>query len=207
MADADSEGSVSCWIDALKAGNPAAAQPLWERYFESLVRIAGAKLRSARGLGIVEDEEDAALSAFESFCTGAMQGRYPRLSDRDDLWHLLVLITARKAYDQLERAGSKKRGGGRVVQESVVARSDMGREQRWFDTIPGAEPTPEFAAMVAEEYIRLLELLPDEKFRSIAVWKMEGHTREEIAAKLGCATKTVANKLDYIRKAWNGSAL
>jgi DNA-directed RNA polymerase specialized sigma24 family protein len=60
--------------------------------------------------------------------------------------------------------------------------------------------------MVAEEYLRLLDLLPDEKYRAIAVWKMEGHTREEIAAKLGCATKTVANKLDYIRKAWKGTA-
>ena len=114
MAVEEPDGSISCWIDSLKAGNPSAAQPLWERYFDRLVRLAGAKLRSARGFGLVEDEEDAALSAFDSFCTGAMQGRYPQLSDRDDLWHLLVVITARKAYDQLERAGSKNSGGGRV---------------------------------------------------------------------------------------------
>ena len=60
--------------------------------------------------------------------------------------------------------------------------------------------------MVAEQYVRLLDILPDEKYRSIAVWKMEGYTRDEIAEKLGCATKTVANKLDFIRKAWKGSA-
>ena len=42
------------------------------------------------------DEEDVALSAFDSFCRGAEQGRFPQLDGRDDLWHLLVVITVRK---------------------------------------------------------------------------------------------------------------
>lgn len=33
----DSPGSVTLWIAQLKAGNPAAAQPLWEAYFRQLV--------------------------------------------------------------------------------------------------------------------------------------------------------------------------
>ena len=36
--------------------------------------------------GRLADEEDVALSAFDSFCRGAEQGRFPRLDDRDDLW-------------------------------------------------------------------------------------------------------------------------
>ena len=39
--------SVTRWIDLLKAGDPAAAQPLWQRYFEQLVRLA----RVINGLG------------------------------------------------------------------------------------------------------------------------------------------------------------
>ena len=32
------------------------------------------------------DEEDAALSAFNSSCLGVAQGRFPQLADREDLW-------------------------------------------------------------------------------------------------------------------------
>jgi hypothetical protein len=31
---------------------------------------------------------------------------------------------------------------------------------------------------------------------------MEGYTREEIAGRLGCKVRTVAHKLDLIRKTW-----
>jgi hypothetical protein len=41
-------GSVTHWIGALKAGDKEAAQPLWERYFDRLVRLAGAKLRAVK---------------------------------------------------------------------------------------------------------------------------------------------------------------
>jgi hypothetical protein len=39
-----SRGSVTGWIDRLKAGDPAAAQPLWECYFRRLVRLARRRL-------------------------------------------------------------------------------------------------------------------------------------------------------------------
>ena len=78
-----SPGSVTCWIDQLKAGEPAAVQPLWEGYFQQLVARTRQKLtgRSRRAA----DEEDVALSAFDSFCRAAAQGRFPQLQDRDDL--------------------------------------------------------------------------------------------------------------------------
>jgi hypothetical protein len=91
------KGSVSLWIDRLKGGAGEAAQPLWERYFAHLVALARAKLRGAPRQAA--DEEDVALSAFDSFCRGVEQGRFPRLDDRDDLWQLLMLLTARKAIN------------------------------------------------------------------------------------------------------------
>ena len=66
----------------------------------------------------------------------------------------------------------------------------------------GQEPTPEFAAQVAEEFERLLDRLGDADLRTIAVWKMEGYTTEEIAAKLRRAPRTVERKLDLIRRRW-----
>jgi len=38
------------------------------------------------------------------------------------------------------------------------------------------QPTPAFAAQVADECRHLLDDLADESLRTIAVWKMEGYT-------------------------------
>src|SRR5215471_13450853 len=111
------QGSVSHWIGALKVGDAEAAQRLWERYFDALVRLARAKLGALPRREA--DEEDIALSAFHTFCQGAARGRFPRLDDRYGLWRLLVTITVRKAVDQSERHYRKKRGGGRAHNEII----------------------------------------------------------------------------------------
>jgi hypothetical protein len=69
----------------------------------------------------VADEEDVALSAFDSFCRGAEKGRFPRLQDCDDLWQLLFMITTRKAADLVEHERRQKRGGGLVLDEAMLA--------------------------------------------------------------------------------------
>jgi DNA-directed RNA polymerase specialized sigma24 family protein len=71
-----------------------------------------------------------------------------------------------------------------------------------LESVIAAEPTPEFAAMVAEEYRRLLDGLGDEALRQVAIWRMEGYTNDEVAERLGCARRTVARRLDLIRKIW-----
>ena len=71
-----------------------------------------------------------------------------------------------------------------------------------LDGLAGAEPTPEFAAMVAEGFSRLLEMLNDETLQTVALRRLEGYTSEEIASELGCAARTVANKLKIIRLKW-----
>src|SRR5215213_5668002 len=105
------DGSVSRWVTALKGGDAAAAQPLWERYHRQLVTLARRRLRSDRRSA---DEEDVVQSAFHSFFRGVARGRFPQLSDRDNLWRLLVVITARKALDQIAHEHSKRQGGGTV---------------------------------------------------------------------------------------------
>src|SRR5262245_27134639 len=60
-----SPGSITHWLDQLRSGDAAAAQHLWQGYFCRLVSLAHQKLRSApRGMA---DEEDVAMSAFDSF--------------------------------------------------------------------------------------------------------------------------------------------
>ncbi len=42
----------------------------------------------------------------------------------------------------------------------------------------------------------------DEAVRHVALSRMEGYTNDEIAAQLGCARRTIARRLELIRKTW-----
>jgi DNA-directed RNA polymerase specialized sigma24 family protein len=194
-----SSGSVTLWLDQLKAGAREAAQPLWERYFHQLVERTRRKLAARPPRGA--DEEDVALSAFKSFYRAAEGGRFPQLNDRDDLWQLLIVLTDRKACDLLAFEGRQRRGGGRVLDEAALGPADASGG-RPLAAIASQEPTPAFAAQVAEEYRRLLGLLGDDDLRRIALRKMEGYTVEEIAAELGCVPRTVKRRLQLIRRIW-----
>ena len=194
------EGSVTRLIDALTSDDvDSAAANLWQCYFDRLVRLAHARLKAApRGAA---DEEDVALSAFNSFCRGAVQGHFPGLGDRGDLWRLLVTITARKAADHLRRECCQRRGGGRVVGEAALdaANPEAGR---WLEQVVGREPTPAFAAQVVDECRLLLDSLGDEELCTLALLKMGGYSNDQIAEQLGCGLRTVERKLERIRKRW-----
>jgi DNA-directed RNA polymerase specialized sigma24 family protein len=198
------EGSITGWIGDLKTGDPEAAHRLWCRYFDGLVRLARKKLKTVPRNSAIEDEEDAALSAFDSLCTGAAAGRFAHLKDRDDLWRLLVVITLRKALDQVQRGRQLKRGAGRVVEEGELAGIDPD-SPRGFEQCIGREPTPEFAAMLAEEFELRLGRLNDPTLRQVALERLEGYSNDEIAERLGCVTRTVERKLELIRRAWIGA--
>ena len=75
-------------------------------------------------------------------------------------------------------------------------------DQRLAEVV-GKEPTPEFAAMMADECRRLLENLSDPQLREIAVATMEGYSNEEIARRLDCALRTVERRLKLIRDEWS----
>jgi DNA-directed RNA polymerase specialized sigma24 family protein len=192
-----STGSVTRWIGQLKTGEQAAVQRLWEAYFRRLVGLARDRLQGVRLCGT--DEEDVALSAFDSFCRGVERGRFPRLDDRKDLWRLLAVITVRKAFDLARHERSLKEGGGKVRGESAFDGPDG---EPGIEQVLGREPSPEFAALMEEAYRCRLARLPNETLRAVAQWKLEGYTNEEIAAKLDCDPRTVERKLDLIRSLW-----
>jgi DNA-directed RNA polymerase specialized sigma24 family protein len=56
--------------------------------------------------------------------------------------------------------------------------------------------------MLAEQFERLLALLPDEDLRHLARLRLEEYTNAEIAARLGCSERTVERKLALIRGFW-----
>lgn len=184
------DGSISRWIAELRRGDDAAAAELWSAYFGRMVAVAARRLATA---GRAADDEDAALSAFKSFCLGAKAGRFPQLSDRDNLWPLLLALTSHKCVDQIRYATRLKRGG-----TAGAASADL-------DVITAREPTPELLVELNERLTALLARLDrigDPTLRQIAVWKLEGETTDDIAARLGRSRRTVERKLAVIEQVW-----
>jgi RNA polymerase sigma factor (sigma-70 family) len=178
------DDNVSIWFQLIKEGDRQAVGPLLDRYFQQLMSLAASRLRGLAHLAGYE--EDIALSAFKSLCLGAERGRYPKLEDRDELWRLLAVITIRKTID-LQR---RKR-----LEHVHDGPDDLG-------AFLSREPSPEEVADMSERVSELLDGLGDPELRQIALWKVEGSSNEEIAAKLGCVERTVERKLQRIRLAW-----
>ena len=192
-----SEPSVTHWIAGVKAGDAEAAQGLWNRYFQRLVVLA------QDHLGVVwrggADGEDVAQSVFKSLCLGAKQGKFPQLHDRNNLWMLLVPMTANKAIDLIRRERSLKRGAGQVMDEAALAGD---RESRaTLDDLVGHEPTPEFVAQMAEQCECLLSRLNVVERRT-AELKLEAFSNQEIADQMDCAVRTVERRLEAVRHIW-----
>lgn len=190
------EGSITRMIGLLKSGDAEAAGHLWGRYFHRLVDLARAHLRATPRRAV--DEEDVAVSVFDSLFRRAGRNEFPRLDDREDLWQLLYVLTVRKAANLAHHEKRQKRGAGKVSAVSDLA--GFATEE-----ILDREPTPELAAQVADECRRLLAVLEDETLKLVAQWKMEGYTNAEIARRIGCIEQTVERKLRTIRRIWSES--
>ena len=95
-------------------------------------------------------------------------------------------------------------GGSRAA---LPCPADSSAQEAAFEQIEGPEPTPAFAAQVAEECRRLLERLDSAELRDVALRKVEGYSNEEIADQLGCGLRTVERRLRLIRSIWEQEGL
>ncbi len=197
--------SVTEWLGMLKAGDVVVGQQLWQRYVEQLLRLARRKLGNASKK--VSDEDDVVLSAFHALLQGVAEGRFAQLDDRDDLWQLLVMLTERKAIGVRRREQAEKRGGGEVCGESAL-HGPQGSGSPGLGQVAGAEPTPEFAAQMAEDFAQRLATLGGQpQLRQIACDKMAGYTNSEIAQRLRCSVRSVERQLNLIRKLWTSDPM
>lgn len=193
------EGSVTKLIGRVQQGNDDDAfGELFRLYFRRLVGLARRRLA---GIPDPEaDEEDAAMAAMASFCKRVAAGKLDQLTDRNSLWDLLATMTARKAFQQIKRRTRAKRDvrrGGRLIDDAGVAGEEVLPDELFCH-----EPTPEEAAMFAENWQRLFELLEDATLQQVARWTLEGFSTSEIAKKLGRNKRTVERKLESIREIW-----
>jgi RNA polymerase sigma factor (sigma-70 family) len=196
----DATESISDWLRQLKAGEAEAAQKLWDRYSAELMRVARQRLGSfPRGAG---DEEDVALSVFRSIFRGAAEGRFDYISNRDELWWLLLSVAKRKTVDHIRRETAQKRH----IQRAQVGADDSAGTpaavQISLSELVSTTPAPDFLVALEEQYLRLLEILRNDQLREIAVLRIEGYTVEEIATRIGIGRRAIERKLQLIRSKW-----
>lgn len=188
--------SVSDWMRGLNDGDVGAAQQLWDRYFEKLIRQAEVRIRDCpRG---VLNAEDIAASVFESLWRGAQEGRFQNVKNRDELWWLLLSLTRQKSANHVRKESAQKRGGNF---KQISNYSDENQKQI-FEQLVSDEPTAEYSMLLEEEYSRLLSLLRDDVLRRIAVLRLEGYTNQEISTQLKISVPTVTRKFKLIRDTW-----
>lgn len=193
--------SVSEWIIGLKAKDGEAIRKLWGRYYHELVAFARQRLSAKERQ--VADEEDIATSVFDTVCRGAADGRFSTVEARDDLWWLLLSITGQKIVDHRRRINAAKRGGGTVVRESELESPRDGTAPFGFANIISQAPTPDFLAMLDEQFQRLMGILRNKELRKVANWRVEGLSVKEIAQQLDSSERTVERKLALIRSHWS----
>jgi RNA polymerase sigma factor (sigma-70 family) len=184
MVSSEASQSITRLMRAVQDGSNTAVRPLLEAYFNRLVQLAGKRLQNLPGL--VGYDQDVALRSFHSVCQRLRDAARPLdLAGRDDLWRLLATRTISRAIDLIRRHRSVEVLGDQEVMQLL-----------------SCEPTPEEAAEMADECRRLLDSLPDPELRQIALWKVEGYTNEEIAARLDCVPRTIERKVSRIRLLW-----
>ncbi|MFO0899471.1 MAG: ECF-type sigma factor [Pirellulales bacterium] len=190
-------GSISRYLEGLERRDPEAVRAIWDRYYAALVRYTRIRLAGVRRRDF--DEEDVALSAFQSVCDSAAARAFTRLHDRQDLWHLLALVAARKAANERKRLGRLRRGGGQVRGDSALC---AGRASTvpGFDGLAANVAPPDLQVEESEAFTRSLASLDDPMLCTIAVARLEGFTSREIAVRLRVAERTIERKLRIIRE-------
>ncbi len=190
-------GMVAEWVRRLKQNDSEAALQLWQRYSKRMLSLGRKRLRTSRPAAF--DEEDIALSAFNTFCSAVKEGKHIQSQEHDDLWPLLATITNRKANDRLKSERAAKRSS---PLELVDPKSRQLKDDSRLSRIPDPEMGPDVRVLVAEQCRRLLESLQDPELEQIVVMKLDGYTNDEVAAQLGRTRRTIQRMLSLIREKW-----
>lgn len=192
-----SPGSVTRWLRALETGDEDAARHLWNRYSSEMHDVAHRRLRRLRRRDIV-DAEDIVISSFASVCLAARNGLLSNVANRDQLWGLLIVATQRKVGHYAQYATAKKREASALIDVEEQLTQYGSRLERMVDTAP----SPDAAAIMAEQAEALLARLKDADLRAVAIMRLAGHTNEEIAAELGYTRRTIQRMLSMIKDYW-----
>jgi RNA polymerase sigma-70 factor (ECF subfamily) len=173
-----------------RAGDQHAAAELVGQYTTRLVALARSRLPTKFGHRV--DAEDVVQSAYRSFFAAARDGRYDR-PQGGDLWQLLVTITLRKVYRQMEQLGTCKRAVDRELH--------FGSEDSLWGIqgpVSAGEPSPVEALALVDEVQDIMRGL-DAAQRRVLELRLQGHNLDEIATATRCSERTVRRLLEKLK--------
>lgn len=191
----------SSWLGRLAAGDMNAAEDLWRHFFTRLHAYAETRLRGLPpGLG---EADDVAMSVFKSVCRMIQRRTLPSVRDPEHLWPFLAVIAARKVARLVRRARPNRQG--RQIRESDLGPLDVADDEvPLLDKTIGREPSPELVAAMrdlwAELFHRLEAGADGVQLRAIAELWLQGQTVPQIAAAVEMSERTIARKLQKIRR-------
>jgi RNA polymerase sigma factor (sigma-70 family) len=177
-------------LSRFRAGEDSAADAIFDRYVEQLLKLA--RRRIAPRLARRIDPDDLVQSAYRSFFVHARNGDYV-LQRAGDLWRLLVAITLHKLYGQIEQHTAQRRDVYR--EEEVEADVTSGTRNEPI----AIEPSPSEAAELAEQLRLAMERLgPGE--RAVLEMRLAGWTIEDMARQTNRSKRTVRRFLENARR-------
>ncbi len=169
-------------VERVRGGEPAAFEPLVEKYRQRVFRLAYNVLRSQ------EDAWDVAQEAFIK----AYQA-LPSFRGQSAFYTWLFRIVMNVAHDKARQRGAAGRAFG----------TERVTEEEWERTMPDPSEEPDDAAARAEERRRItraLDTLPEHHRAIIMLSDLEGLSYREIADVLRIPMGTVMSRLHNARK-------
>jgi len=168
-------------VGRLNAGDPAAADLVFNRFANRLVQLAAGRLH-----GLLRHDtapEDVVQSVFRSFFMRQRDGQFD-LASWDRLWDVLVIITLRKCCNRVEYHHAACR--------------DVRREVPLEHDGTTREPTPSEALELAETVEQLLGRFQDRE-RAVVELSLQGCPVADISARLGCSERKVYRVRERVR--------
>ena len=192
----DYEDSVSTWLERLPDGDSYAQSRIWERYAEQVTRLARRFLHGVQRRD--SDEEDIAVQVLTNLYRRMAQGDFENVTNRQQLWALLLGMTRNKAAEAARRKMAQKRGGGAVSTESALI-NPSDSIVNGIDQVPDHQMTPDSIVFQSEQFGELIDCLEHNDLRQAAFLRMAGYSNEEISKSLGVTERTVERKFEKIR--------
>jgi DNA-directed RNA polymerase specialized sigma24 family protein/predicted Ser/Thr protein kinase len=183
-----SEPSSRALFDVYLSGDSRAAAEIYDRYLARLIGLVRKRLSSKLVRRV--DPEDIVQSAYRSFFLRAREEQYV-LDRAGDLWRLLVGITLKKLYGQVEWHTAARRSVGR---EEPVASAVV----RALEPV-APQPTPVEEVALFEQLEQVMKQLSPLAARVVKL-SLRGNTIEEIADAAQRSQRTIRRILDSVKQ-------
>ena len=182
----------TAFVEGLVAGEDQAYQQFWEEYGKKLQGVARNQLSPGMNRRLAPEDivQSTCRSFFHRVTTGKLQ-----LSDSESLWRLLCAITLNKTRMKQRFHLAQRRAANR--EHAQETQSPTG--SFLSNEPPAQEQLPDEAVMFAEQLETIMEML-DETEQSILQLKLDDHTNDEIAERVGRSERTVRRTLKRLQE-------